>query len=156
MTPDEGRTWAQQIVRTVQVTVTGGRPCDRQTRSSTVLLQWSADDPAAVAMTVADPWANGATLEWVVGRNLLTAAVLPGLAGELVGRGDVQVLYLAGVVTMTFFPYGARCVIEIAAELVIEFLREAARVVPVGSLEESATYTAAIDREYAELIASQS
>lgn len=152
MNETPGRTWAKQIVRSVPITVTAGRPCDRQTRSSTLLLQWEEKDPAAVTLTLEDPWAENAVVEWTVGRNLLTAAVLPGLAGETVGRGDVQVHYDCGTVTLTIYPDGARCVIEMAGEAHIGFLRDCAVVVPVGSLEESAIYTAGIDHEFAELV----
>lgn len=140
-----GRTWAT-VVHTypIQVTAAG------DTRKSTMLAHWTEADPAAVALALADPW-HGDVVEWLVSRDLFTAAHMPGFAGELVGLGHVKVLYDGGLTQLTLTSPDGHCIVGIYGELFVDFLRECAALVPFGSLDESEIYGAAIDREYAEL-----
>lgn len=148
MTADaEGRTWAR-VLQTLPITVTSG---GSEIRPSTMLAYWSEDDPAAVKLTIEDPWTDGQTVEWEFGRNLLTAALLPGY-GEIVGVGDVRVRYHGGRVAMGLSSPEGECVLSVYGELIIGFLHETYRVIDPGSIAESVAYTAHLDAELAALV----
>lgn len=149
-----GRTWAvRQVVETWPITVTS----DDETLPSTMLAQWDEHDPAAVLLVLADPWSSEERLvEWVVGRNLLVAAHLPGLAGEVVGRGDARVVFHGGETTLAFTTPEGSCSVKVAGEHLVTFLRQCAAYIPLGGIVESSIYADQIDREFAAMTGRQS
>ncbi len=143
-----GRTWApRQISRTHPVEI---HTADKTAQCS-VLFQWSEQDPAAVVLVISDPFKGERVVEWRISRAVLAGAMLPGY-GEWVGRGDVKVRALGGEVTIVLTSPEGEAALIIWGEVLLGFLRDAHDLVPGGSVEESAIYTAALDVELAALL----
>lgn len=150
MSAREGRTWAR-LGRSAKVRVTARQPHGAtDTRSSSILFTWNEADPAAIAFSVTDPWADE-QVEWTIARNTLVAAHLPGMAGEIVGMGGMRVRYSGGETSIWLSADGGAAAITIPAETVIELLADAARIVPLGPAE-TAIYADAIDADLAALL----
>lgn len=151
MTAEPGRTWAQ-LARTAKVRVTSRRPgLDTDTRPSSLLATWTAEDPAAVIVTIEDPWAPGETVEWRFARNLFVAAHLPGLAGDIVGLGDVRVRYADGETHLWLGTVEGSAAIAIPSETILDLLFEAALLVPLGEAEAQ-VYADTVDADLAALL----
>lgn len=151
MSASEGRTWAR-LGRSAQVRVTSRRPgVEAETLESSVLLSWNEADPAAVALAIADPWAPGETVEWVIARNTLVAAHLPGMAETIIGLGDVRVRYSGGQTHLWFGNREGSAAVVIPSETIVALLSDAARIAPLGEAE-ARIYAEAIDAELAALL----
>lgn len=148
----------RRAVRAMPVLVTANRPGGPTSKTSTMYAHFNETDPAAVILAVVDPWANPRdVVEYVLARNLLIAAHLPGLSGEIVGLGDIKVRYDAVIDQTEIWldPPGASASLVFNGEQLVDLLREAAEIVPLG-LAESAIYDAAVDAEIADLLDSAS
>ncbi len=114
-----------------------------------VILDWSALDPAAVHMTFSTE--GHEPTRWVVARELLWAAVLPG--NEAAGQGD-----------MTFARDGVRLYLYISspegdadmwvlASEVAGFLDVTVAALPIDSEKESRIVLGQVDKFLAEVFA---
>lgn len=143
----------REIARTYPVTVameTG--PAGDRSRPTTILLCWTEADPATAAMTIADPWTeDGTTVEWLLSRSLLVGAHVPAFVGRTVGMGDAQVRYGGASTTIHLGSPEGRCVLTMRGEVLKDFLRATAEILPFGHARESEVYDAMIEADLAEL-----
>lgn len=152
---DPGRTWASAVQR-ARINVTTGGCHDRATRPTSMFAHWSEEDPAAVVLAVEDPWTpDRQVIEWTVARNVLIAAHLPGLAGEIVGLGDFKVRHAEGLTTIWLRSPEGCADLAIPGETLTDLLREAAQMCPLGE-PEAAVYADAVDRDLTALFGQQS
>lgn len=146
MSATPGRTWAR-ATRSARIDITVGRPTGRTTRPTTLFAHWTEEDPAAIILAIEDPWVpEREVVEWTVARNTLIAAHLPGLAGEIVGLGDVKVRFDSGLTTVWL----RAAELAIPGEMLVDILRDAAIMCPLGEAEAS-IYAAMIEADLAEL-----
>lgn len=147
----QGRTWAT-LSRTAAVRVTARRPgLEADTRLSSMTTTWTESDPAAVTLSIADPWAPGEPVVWSIARNLLVAAHLPGMHGEIVGLGNARVRCSNGETNLWLGTAEGAAAIAVASEVVFALLSDAARIAPLGEAE-ARIYADAIDAELAALL----
>lgn len=150
MTAEAGRTWAvRQVVRPYPIAVTVGDKTD----PTSLLACWSEERPAEAVLAITDPFATEErVVEWVVGRSLLVSAHLPAHNGVWVGMGDVRVKYLGGSTLVELSSPEGTCTLVMRGEVLKDFLRASAEIIPFGSIEESAIYAVQIDRGLAALL----
>lgn len=122
-------------------------------RPTTMLAHWSEEDPAAVWITLEDPWSDiGHVVEWCVGRALLVAAYLPAMRDTWIGSGDVKVRYRGATATINLESPAGSCSVIMRGEVLTDFLTAVAALMPIGCVEESEIYAAQIDRELPTLL----
>ena len=158
MTSFLGRTWAK-VDRTYPITVTlpNGDDADDRTRSTTMAARWAEADPAVAVLALADPWREGQpAVEWVLSRSLLVSAHLPAFIGKPIGMGDAQITYSGPTTTIHFNSVNGCCAISMRGEVLKDFLRATAEILPLGDAREGEIYAAMIERELAELFGQQS
>lgn len=126
--------------------------CGSETERTTLLFHWSEEDPAAVVLTIEDPWSaspDAGTVEWFISRSLLIAACLPQFRDIEVGEHDVKVRHRGGTATIRLTSPDGTCILVMRGEVLTDFLRSVAAQMPFGCTEESEIYAAQIDREWA-------
>lgn len=140
------------VARTYPISVIVGSETER----TTLLMHWSEEDPAAVNLTVEDPWSRGAEaviVEWIVSRAVLVAACLPNFRDVEVGLHGVKVRHRGATATIRLASHEGSCVLAVRGEVLLDFLRGVAAQMPLGCDEESEIYGAQIDREWTEMAA---
>lgn len=137
------------VARSYPITVHSGG----EKESTTLLACWSEEDPAAVTLTVEDPWAKKEDdlVEWVVSRGLLVGGCLPQFRDIAVGIGDVTVRHNGDTAQIALRNTTGTCVLAMRGEVLTDFLRAVAKMMPLGSPEESEIYADQIDAEWAEI-----
>jgi hypothetical protein len=128
---------------------------DGQSEPTTLLMHWTEEDPAAVIITMEDPWVtedDNKVVEWVLGRALITFACLPQFRDIAIGEGDVQVRHRGETATISLRSPQGSCVLVMRAEVLTDFLKSVSALLPFGCEEESEIYARMIDADAAKLL----
>jgi hypothetical protein len=139
------------LARSYPITVS----CNDSTEPTTLLLHWTEEDPAAVVLTMEDPWVTDAddkVVEWIIARALVLTACLPQFRGIEIGVGDAVVRHNGGTANILLRSPEGECVLSMRGEVLTDFLRGVAALMPFGSREESQIYAAQIDAESVALL----
>ena len=140
------------VAHTYPISIISGHETER----STLLMHWSEEDPAAVALTIENPWSSDPqdeVIEWVISRSLMTVACMPQFRDVEIGFADVVVRHRGSTATIRLASAEGSCTLAMRGEVLLDFLKLVSKKMPFGCDEESEIYARQIDAEWAAMAA---